>query len=120
MSQYYRMSIIITDHEHGMSATEQDAIDKLFTERGFEPGDRDEEVYSNCSEFKLYSGQSPSEWTDDIAKEVWTVTKRPVVIEVDWWWEEREPDESYRLDTDHFEAMFPALTQLAMTADDEE
>jgi hypothetical protein len=67
----------------------------------------------------LGGGNDTDDWATEIAKKIWAVTKRHVEITVNWWYEDRSPDEVTYLDEDAYLATLPALTQLATAADEE-
>jgi hypothetical protein len=117
MSRYYRVEIELSD-----LAEEGDEQERIITLMRKDYG-LDTNAHGPCivahGDVTLCGGQGEQSWSEELAKEVWSVTKRPTDIQINWWYEERSPDETILLDETDFSEMFPALKQLAMTAEEE-
>jgi len=121
VSYYSRVSFKVIglsddEVEQVKAILDEESIDEVSTDMG--GASSDHEVYGD-GDICLGANEDESAWTRRVTKKVWEHLRRPAEVHADWWYE-RDADETIILGDDEFNEMFPALSQLAMTADEED
>lgn len=117
MSHYSRLSLTVDDLTETEAPLVEEAIADLYAD--LEVSNFSTQVYAEGT-LRIGGLVGEEDISRKIAKAAWEVTKRPVAITANWWYDDSPPDESFYLDEEDFSEAFPALTQLAMTVEEEE
>jgi hypothetical protein len=115
MSRSYEVEIEIEGLKEGEAAKIEAALDESgegLTAESYAV------LFHAYGDTTLSGGCSTDDRAEELARVIFEAVKRPVDITFSWWFKEREPDETNFFSDEEFAEMFPALTQLAMAADE--